>query len=306
MIKMVMRDPVSIMLGLFEYRWFSSYLACPAFFDRNTLGYRGRAVTMNRLLMADVYRYTENCVANLLMADKRIGGNEKLNSKIMLFDEMTMAQMMAGFPGLIGLPWQLIPVFLVSELDQLICIPYIDAVESYGLPADTCPVPTSECGCAIVDALPHCGQGFISTSTPATAPTWPPASRSAASRSSASRPTRSRCPSATTTRTPVDCGAADMQHCIKWVEEITGEKWDWNHYFEAIKRFNEQTKMEMEKWEMNSTPYPQLIGPCYELFRKWNYEMDGGLNPNVMRPSTRSASSCTRATTKSATPTAIR
>ena len=58
MIKMVMRDPVSIMLGLFEYRWFSSYLACPAFFDRNTLGYRGRAVTMNRLLMADVYRYT--------------------------------------------------------------------------------------------------------------------------------------------------------------------------------------------------------------------------------------------------------
>ena len=90
MIKMVMRDPVSIMLGLFEYRWFSSYLACPAFFDRNTLGYRGRAVTMNRLLMADVYRYTENCIANLLMADKRIGGNEKINSRMLLFDEMTM------------------------------------------------------------------------------------------------------------------------------------------------------------------------------------------------------------------------
>ena len=57
-------------------------------------------------------------------------------------------------------------MFLVSELDQLICIPYIDAVESYGLPSDTCPVPTSESGCAILDALPHCGLGFISTSTP--------------------------------------------------------------------------------------------------------------------------------------------
>ena len=34
---------------------------------------------------------------------------------------------------------------------------------------------------------------------------------------------------------------------------------------------------------MNSTPYPQLIGPCYELFRKWNYEMDGGLEPSVMK-----------------------
>ena len=54
-------------------------------------------------------------------------------------------------------------------------------------------------------------------------------------------------------------------------------------FFTVIKRFNEQTKMEMEKWEMNSTPYPQLIGPCYELFRKWNYEMDGGLEPGVMK-----------------------
>ena len=81
----------------------------------------------------------------------------------------------------------------------------------------------------------------------------------------------------------VECGAQDMWHCIKWVEDLTGEKWDWDHYFTVIKRFNEQTKMEMEKWEMNSTPYPQLIGPCYELFRKWNYEMDGGLEPGVMK-----------------------
>ena len=102
---------------------------------------------LNRLLLADVYRYVENVIATLLMADRRIGGNDKINDKLMLFDEMTMAQMMAGFPGLIGIPYQLIPMFLVSELDQLICIPYIDAVESYGLPSDTCPVPTSECGC---------------------------------------------------------------------------------------------------------------------------------------------------------------
>ena len=40
----------------------------------------------------------------------------------------------------------LMPVFLVSEIDQLTCVPYIDAVESFGLPADCCPVPSSECG----------------------------------------------------------------------------------------------------------------------------------------------------------------
>ncbi len=79
---------------------------------------------------------------------------------------MTMAQMMAGFPGLIGIPYQLIPMFLVSELDQLICIPYIDAVESFGLPADCCPVPSSECGALVLDALPHMGKCFISSSMP--------------------------------------------------------------------------------------------------------------------------------------------
>ncbi|MBS6750627.1 MAG: 2-hydroxyacyl-CoA dehydratase, partial [Firmicutes bacterium] len=279
MLKMVMRDPMSIALGLFEYRWFSSYLASVAFFDRNTLGYRGRAVTMNRLLLADVYRYVENVIATLLMADRRIGGNDKINSKLMLFDEMTMAQMMAGFPGLIGIPYQLIPMFLVSELDQLICIPYIDAVESYGLPSDTCPVPTSESGCAIIDALPHCGLGFISTSTPCDGSDMATSFQDRRLKQIGLPTYPLTLPVRYDDEDTVECGAQDMWHCIKWVEEITGEKWDWEHYFTVIRRFNEQTKMEMEKWEMNSTPYPQLIGPCYELFRKWNYEMDGGLEP---------------------------
>ena len=71
---------------------------------------------------------------------------------------------MAGFPDLLGIPHQLLPVFLVSELDQLTCVPYIDAVESYGLPSDTCPVPSSECGALVTDSLPHSGCCFISSS----------------------------------------------------------------------------------------------------------------------------------------------
>ena len=166
MMGMVMQDPVSIAEGLFEYRWFSSYLALPAFADRNNLGLRGPHVTMANELFLPVFRYGANTIATLLKADERLGNNQKIRKKMMLFDEMTMSQMMAGFPNLEGVPYQLMPVFLVSEIDQLVCIPYIDAVESFGLPSDTCPVPTSECGAAIIDALPHCGLGFISTSTP--------------------------------------------------------------------------------------------------------------------------------------------
>lgn len=280
MIDMVMKDPPTIALGLFEYRWFSSYLAIPAFIDRNLLGLRGPHVTMAYELFAPVIRNGAFNIYTLLMADRRLGGNDKVNNKLLLFDEMTMNQMMAGFPGLIGVPYQLMPVFLVSEIDQLICVPYIDAVESYGLPADTCPVPTSECGAAVMDELPHCGLGFISTSTPC----------DGSDMATSYQDRRFKMPTYPLTlpvryddEDTVECGAEDMKHCIKWVEELTGQKWDWDAYFTAIRRFNEQTKMEMEKWEMNATPYPQLIGPAYELFRKWNYEMDGGLDPRVMK-----------------------
>ena len=280
MLNMVMKDPVSIMEGLMEYRWFSSYLALPAFVDRNTLGLRGPHVTIAHQLFYPVLRNGADNIATLLMADERIGDNKKIQEKLLMFDEMTMSQMMAGFPGLIGMPYQLMPVFLVSELDQLICVPYIDAVESFGLPADTCPVPTSECGAAILDVLPHCGLGFISTSTPCDGSTM----------ATSYQDRRFKMPTYPLTlpvryddEDTVDCGAEDMKRCIKWVEDLTGQTWDWNHYFTVIRRFNQQTCYEMEKWEVNKTPYPQVIGPAYELFRKWSYEMDGGLDPRVMK-----------------------
>lgn len=280
MMGMVMQDPISIAEGLFEYRWFSSYLSLPAFADRNNLGLRGPHVTMAHELFLPVFRYGANTIATLLKADERLGNNQKIRSKMMLFDEMTMSQMMAGFPNLEGIPYQLMPVFLVSEIDQLICIPYIDAVESFGLPSDTCPVPTSECGAAIIDALPHCGLGFISTSTPC----------DGSDMATSYQDRRFKLPTYPLTlpvryddEDTVDCGAEDMRRCIEWVEELTGEKWDWDHYFEVIRRFNEQTNYEMRKWEVNQTPYPQVIGPAYELFRKWSYEMDGGLDPRTMK-----------------------
>ncbi len=78
-------------------------------------------------------------------------------------------------------------------------------------------------------------------------------------------------------------GAEDIRACIKFIEEQTGAKWSWDAYFSAMKRFNEETRYELEKWEVNKTAYPQIIGPSYELFRKWNYEMDGGIDPRVMK-----------------------
>ena len=257
-----------------------SYFCCHGFLDKNIMGMRGSNLRMSHNLLYDVFRYVAENLVFLAKCDRKNGNSEALNQKVVLFDEMTMGQIMAGFPDLLGIPYQLLPVFLVSEIDQLTCVPYIDAVESYGLPADTCPVPSSECGAIVIDALPHMGSCFISSSMPCDGSTM---ASSYMARRFPDLPTFHLCfPVRYMDEETVQMGAEDIRACIKFIEERTGAKWNWEAYFAAMKRFNQETDYELQKWEVNKSAYPQLLGPCYELFRKWNYEMDGGNDPRVI------------------------
>ena len=274
------KDLVPALNMTFWYRWMISYMCCVAFMDKNTLGQRGRALKMSHLMIYDIFRYVAENLVLLAKGDRKNGNSEELNKKMVIFDEMTMGQIMCGFPDLIGVPFQLMPVFLVSEIDQLTCVPYIDAVESFGLPADTCPVPSSECGALVLDALPHVGSCFLSSSMPCDGSVM---ASSYFGRRFPDMPVYHLCfPVRYEYEETVEDGAEDIRQCIKFIEEQTGAKWSWDHYFTCMKRFNEETKYELQKWEVNKTNSPQIIGPCYELFRKWNYEMDGGADPRVI------------------------
>lgn len=275
------KDLVPAVNNLFWYRWMVSYFCCHGFMDKNIMGMRGSNLRMSHLLIYDVFRYVAENLVLTAKADKKNGNSESLNQITVLFDEMTMGQIMGGFPDLYGFPHQLLGVFLVSEIDQLTCVPYIDAVESYGLPSDTCPVPSSECGALVIDALPHMGSCFLSSSMPCDGSTM---ASSYYSRRFPDTPVFHLCfPVRYLDEETVQMGAEDIRACIKFIEDTTGAKWNWDAYFEQIKRFNLETDYELQKWEVNKSAYPQLLGPCYELFRKWCYEMDGGADPRVIK-----------------------
>ena len=273
------RDLIPALNSALHYRWMISYFCCHGFMDKNIMGLRGANLRMSHLLIYDIFRYVAENLVFVAKADKKNGNSEELNQKLVTFDEMTMGQIMAGFPDLLGIPHQLLPVFLVSEIDQLVCVPYIDAVESFGLPSDTCPVPSSECGSLVLDAEPHMGSMFISSSMPCDGSTM---ASSYFSRRFPDVPVFHLCfPVRYMDEATVQMGAEDIRACIKYIEERTGAKWNWDAYFTQIKRFNAETEYELEKWEINKSAYPQLLGPCYELYRKWNYEMDGGADPRT-------------------------
>ena len=274
------KDLIPALNSALHYRWMISYFCCHGFMDKNLMGLRGSNLRMSHILIYDVFRYVAENLVLLSKADRKNGSSTELNKMLVTFDEMTMGQIMAGFPDLLGIPHQLLPVFLVSEIDQLTCVPYIDAVESFGLPADCCPVPSSECGALVVDALPDMGSGFISSSMPCDGSTM---ASSYFSRRFPNTPVFHLCfPVRYEDETVLQSAAEDIKACIKFIEDQTGAKWNWDAYFSAMKRFNIETSYELQKWEINKTPYPQLLGPVYELFRKWNYEMDGGIDPRVI------------------------
>ena len=274
------KDLIPALNSALHYRWMISYFCCHGFMDKNIMGLRGRALRMSHLLIYDIFRYVAENLVLLSKADRKNGNSNELNKMLITFDEMTMGQIMAGFPDLCGIPHQLLPVFLVSEIDQLTCVPYIDAVESFGLPSDTCPVPSSECGALVIDALPDMGCGFISSSMPCDGSTM---ASSYFARRFPNIPVFHLCfPVRYEDESVLQSAAEDIKACIKFIEDQTGAKWNWDAYFTAMKRFNKETSYELEKWEINKTKYPQLLGPCYELFRKWNYEMDGGIDPRVI------------------------
>ena len=87
MLNMVMKDPMSIMLAVFEYHWFASYLATPAVVDRSVFGRRGKLLQADFDMWVAITHWAEDLIANLIMADAKIGGNEKINKRIIMFDD---------------------------------------------------------------------------------------------------------------------------------------------------------------------------------------------------------------------------
>ena len=120
MIVFVAKCPVSAVRALFRYQWFSTYLTYPNFVDRGTLGMRGNQLRMARAQYDRIVKKATDLLRISFVADEHFHPGNKLSKKIVLFDELVPGQIMAGFPNLIYLPAQVLPVFLCSILNPAV------------------------------------------------------------------------------------------------------------------------------------------------------------------------------------------
>ncbi len=280
MIKMVLQAPVATVKGLWKYRWMASYLSTPAFIDRHTEGLRGPQLVMTHLHFNMIIKHATGLIHTSFVADEKIKPNNKLSKKIVCIDELIPVEFMAGFPNLTVVPVQTMPIFLSSMVDQKITPPYLDAVENYGVPADVCPLPSAEAGVAVDDDYPKFGCCMITCNMPCDGSVM----------TGSFQERRFKLPSHVYnvplryTEEEVQKYAVDeLKEMIKFVEEQTGETFDWDAFLAALNSYNKQLDYELQKWDINKTDYPHMTGATFWLYRLYYYHLSGGFDKRFLK-----------------------
>ncbi len=277
---LVAKGPLNIVKALFRYQWFATYLSYPAFVDRATLGMRGNQLRMARLQYDRIVKKATQFLYDSFSADLNFHPGSKKAKKIVLFDELIPCEIMAGFPNLIGIPAQTMPIFLTSILDQNIVPPYLDAAENFGIPADVCPLPSAETGCALRDDYPKIGCCIISCNMPCDGSVM----------TSAFQERYFKLPSHPygvpiryTEEEVQPYAIEEMKELIKFIEDVSGETFNWDTFLSAMEVYNQETRYELAKWEVNRTPYPQMTGETFWIYRMFFYHLSGGMDKNFLK-----------------------
>ena len=275
----VAKSPVRIARGMLTYRWMGSYLGALNMIDRCVEGLRGPALRVARLYLNTIMKGSTTSIAEMMMGDRRFGDNAFGRTQVVL--EQTMCpEILAGFPNL--RPAQLEPFqgLLLCYMDQGANPYYIDAMESVGLPADSCRLSNNAAGVALLDEFPKIGACCISNNAPCDSSTM---NSQLIERHldvdtlPAAIPMRWEDPH---TR---KYARASLRRVISFVEQHTGETYDWDACRAMMEKHNDEVRNEMEKWNFMATPYTAAALAVPALFHTFYYAFSGGRNPEVMK-----------------------
>lgn len=265
--------------AFFRYRWMLNYLAVPMMIDKHTVGLRGNHLRIAHeeydLVAEDIAKMLDN----IFRADKNIGNDVEFSKKIVLLDENEMSQIMCGFPNLIGLSWEIPSVYVSVLLQGDAVTHYLDVVQEFGMPGDVCPMPAAEAGVCIDDDIPIFGACAVQCNTTCDGSLMGNGIISRRLESEGIPCFQLATPLRHTEEGVQEYAAQEIRNAIKFIEEHTGEKWDWDAYFTCAKRFNAETRERIEWMEMSRTDYPQVFGANLALYAETTYMAIGGKVP---------------------------
>lgn len=258
--------------AMFRYRWMANYLAVPMMVDRHTQGLRGEYLRICHIEQDLIIEDVAKLLDSLFRGDRRIGNDEEFSKKVVLVDENEMTAVMMGFPTLKGLSRETPSTYVSVLLNQRAACHYIDVAQQFGLAGDVCPMPEAEAGVSIDDDAPILGACAVQCNTTCDGSMLGNGVISMRLELEDGIPCfELAAPMRHREDDVQEYAAQEIRNAIAFIEEKTGEKWDWDFYFECAKRVNIATKNRLGWLEMNKTDYPQVFGSNLALYTETNY-----------------------------------
>ncbi len=269
--------------GMFKYRWMQNYLAVPMMVDRHTAGLRKEHLRIAHqeydTIIVDVAGLLNNC----FKADERCGNNKKFSKKCVILDENEMFAIMCGFPNLKGVSWETAAVYVSVLLQADGVTHYLDTVQQMGLPGDVCPMPAAEAGCVIEEDAPIYGCCAIQCNTTCDGSLLAGGIQTRFYERHGIPTFQIAAPLRHTEDGVQEYATQEIKNAIKFIEDQTGEKWDWDAYYKNIKRYNAENRHRYSWMEMSRTDYPQVIGANLALYAETTYMAVAGRDPNFLK-----------------------
>ena len=268
--------------GFLRYRWMMSYLFVPHGMDKFTVGLRDEALRITHYAMNLVIADVTQAIANCFRGDRRVGNDVAYSNKCIITDENSMVTFVMGFDrDKMHTILREVPAMFASNIfHQFNVMHYLDVAQQNGIAGDVCPMPEAEAGISMEDDFCVLGCCAVQNNTTCDGslmgngliakrlerqygiPTFQLAT-----------PLRHQEPDV------LDYAAEQIKQAIAFIEEHTGEKWDWKVYFESARRVNVATQCRNAQLEINSSPYPQFFGAVFSLYNDTNYMGNSGRDP---------------------------
>ncbi len=270
--------------GFFRYRWMANFLGVMHGMDKFTIGLRDEPLRITHMAMGLVISEVTQVIDDCFRGDRKVGNDEAYSRDSILTDENGMVAFMMGFPHVHAIMREIPTMFAGNIFNQYSATHYIDVAQEFGIPGDVCPMPETELGISIDDDF--CVLGCCAVQVNTTCDGSLMGNGLIANRLEKeygiptfqlTAPIRHREPDVQ------EYAANDMKKAIAFIEEHTGQKWDWDSYFECAKRVNDATRHRLWQLDINSTDYPQFFGAVFSLYNDTNYMGNCGRNPAFIK-----------------------
>lgn len=284
MAKFVMNNPVRMAKAFWNYRWLSVYLLTPHMVDEWTLGDRGYALRGDLHAINAMVSDSIDSMWTAFRADRHLGEN-KYSSKTIAFDYTLPRHIMNGFPGYYSMNINTQCAFMLPILMKQMGAWYVDQAVSCGIPQDLCTLPLVEVGVAAEGEYPDIGDFWLSTNNPCDANMMDNAAMYRSLSNNGKKAVHAFVtPLMYDDPSTKELSVHEVKSAIAFVEEQTGQKFDWDRFAASMECINEVNRQELERWDIYSnTCYGALNGTVQGYFRIYSYQI--GANRHFTRES---------------------